>query len=74
MTNPIARDVADGIDLLAVAGDDGWAFEHDGSGVAGRGVHARVAAADALPRSATSAPTSSPSGHGHSSPMRRGTS
>ncbi len=48
MTTPTGRHLDDGIDLLAVAGDDGWAFEHAGTGVAGRGVHAQVAAADAV--------------------------
>lgn len=32
------------VDLIGVAGDDGWVFERDGVGVAGRGVFARVAA------------------------------
>lgn len=33
---------ADGVDLLAFAGDDGLLFEHEGTGLAARGVAARV--------------------------------
>lgn len=47
MTPVVTRQIAGDVDLAEFAGDDGWLFEQDGVGVAGRGDAIRVAAADA---------------------------